>query len=156
MEGIESIGLNEPQDLIINQKSKEFLAETAKWAKFLAIMGFISIGIIILIAIFLSFFMDKLIGSSPEMAGIGMGFSALLPLIYIVMGAVYLYPILKLYHFAVNTKRALLQNNSDTIQVAFENQKSMFKYMGILMIVILGLYMLILITTLIGVAFISN
>ncbi len=36
------------ENLVIDWRSKEFLKETAKWTKFLAILGFVGIGLMVL------------------------------------------------------------------------------------------------------------
>jgi hypothetical protein len=41
------------EELRIDRISKEFLAETAKWATFLAILGFIGIGLMVIAALFM-------------------------------------------------------------------------------------------------------
>lgn len=39
-------------ELQLDQSAKDFLKETAKWAYFLSIVGFVGIGLIMLIAVF--------------------------------------------------------------------------------------------------------
>jgi Family of unknown function (DUF5362) len=143
MEGIENIGKDETTELYISDQSKYFLSETAKWAKFIAIIGFIGIGVMILIGINMGALIGSMANASDELGGWGSGFSALISIFYIGIAVLYLYPVLKLYQFADCTKKALAGNSSETMSLAFESQKSMFKFMGIMTIAILGLYVIL-------------
>jgi len=150
MEGIENIGKNKPTELIIGDEAKKYLLETAKWAKFLSIIGFIGIGVMILLGIFMGAFMGFMLSASEELAAMSTGMSAIMSIFYIAIVAVYIYPILKLYHFADQTKKALSENSSDGISLALESQKSMYKFMGIMTIIIMGLYVLLILAGLTG------
>ena len=91
MEGIENIGQSSPVGLQLDNLAKTHLKETAKWAKFLSILGMIMMGFIILIGITMMVSMGSLSTLSPElgmmsgMMGIGLG------LVYIVMALIYVY-----------------------------------------------------------------
>ncbi len=143
LERIENIGNTYPLILQVDEQAKRYLAETAKWAKLLAIVGFVGIAIVVILAIFIGFFMGDLSEFSPELAGMGgmMGYG--ISLLYIILAAIYFYPIWKLYQFATLTKQALDTESTELLSNALEAQKSMFKFMGILMIVLLGFYGLI-------------
>jgi hypothetical protein len=65
-------------ELKLNNHSIGFLKETAKWANFLAIMGFIGIGLIVILA----FFMGAVLSSLPN--------ANLLPITGPIMTVVYL------------------------------------------------------------------
>jgi hypothetical protein len=64
--------------------------------------------------------------------------------LYLGIGAIYFFPINYLYQYSAKIKQGLQSNDSLTITSAFENLKSLFKFMGIFTIVILSLYGLIL------------
>ena len=138
MKGIENIGKDETTELYISDQSKNYLMETSKWAKFIAIIGFIGIGFMILAGVFMGAFMGSMANASEELGGWGTGFSALMSVFYIGIAILYLYPVLKLYQFADRTKNALIVNSTEGISLAVESQKSMFKFMGIMTIIVLG------------------
>lgn len=72
-----------------------FLRESAKWSKFLAIIGFIGIGFMVLAAIIMGFSFASM---GNEM-GMMMPYPPILiSLIYIVMAAVYFMPVYYLYN----------------------------------------------------------
>ena len=55
-------------EMRLNKSAKDFLKETAKWAYFLSILGYIGIGIIVLVALFAGTLFSKKV-LSPAKAG---------------------------------------------------------------------------------------
>ena len=116
-----------------------YLMETAKWGKFLAIVGYVSIGILGLLAIFMMVgfsTLSEISGTDFPMGAFGF--------FYIIMGAIYYFPVTYLYKYAVQIKKGLHSNDITTITAGFENLKSLFKFMAIVTIVILSIYGLML------------
>lgn len=130
--------------LTITPQIHSFLSETAKWAKFLAIIGFIMVGIIVIIAIGLSVFMGTLASSLPEAGPMGALSGGFVGIIYIGLALIYFFPILFLWRFATKMKIALASNDQAFLSSSFENLKSCYKYLGIWMAIILSFYVLIL------------
>ena len=129
-------------DLQIDQTVSGYLRETAKWGKFLAIVGFVGCGILAIIAVFAGTAMS----SAFESVGGGAGMSGmLLTLIYLIIAIIYFFPCLYLFHFANKMQRALRQNDQFFLTDSFKNLKSCYKYMGILMIIVLSFYVIIII-----------
>jgi len=131
----------------IDQSSRAHLYEAAKWAKFLAIVGFVMCGLIVVAAIFagsiLAMFSNSYnegYGSSAVLTG-GMG--AFVAIFYICMAILFFLPYLFLFRFATRMKTALNTNDQLTLNTSFQNLKIMFRYVGILTIVILSFYALI-------------
>jgi len=129
-----------PTGLELDNQAKAFLNETAKWAKFLAIFGFVLIGLFMIFGLFMLSSLDMFSRFIPNfensggLLGVGMG------LFYIFLTVLYLYPIWKLFEFANFSKKALNSNDSHLLTQALESQKSLFKFMGILMILLLCFY----------------
>lgn len=128
------------EKLALTEASLDFFKESAKWAKFLAIVGFVMLGIMVLASLIMIGMMASLAGAPA--AGLG--------LVYLLMAALYFFPTLYLYKFAVKTKNAIETYSENGFEDGAENLKSMFKFMGILMIVVLSLYALMFIIGLIG------
>lgn len=123
--------------LALNQASRNYLLETTKWARFLAIIGFVFIGLMAVGIIVAAFFSSSVIGMFPTGGGIFF-------LVYlIVMSLVYVFPILFLYRFANHTKLAVKGNDMQHLNTGLKNLKSLYKFMGIFMIVVLVIYALI-------------
>ncbi len=136
------------EELRLNETSIGFLRETAKWAYFLSIMGFIGIAFIVLMA----FFMGSIMGSVGAIGGdteIGM-MGGFITVIYLLIAVLYFFPVLYLFKFASRMKHAVHSNNTDVMTSAFENLKSHYKFMGILTIVMISIYILVILFAILG------
>lgn len=130
-------------ELQIDELSNGYLKETAKWAKFLSILGFIGCGLIVLIGLGMTFFFSSF--NSPELAGpVGM-YSSGLSLVYIAMAALYFFPCLYLYRFATGMQTALQAGEPVQLQTSFRNLKSCFRFIGILTIILISIYLLVIV-----------
>ncbi|WP_426278519.1 DUF5362 family protein [Chryseobacterium sp. S-02] len=127
------------EELRIDRISKEFLAETAKWATFLAILGFIGIALMVVAALFM-LVLGASASSSASFAPLGGG--AFLSIFYFIVAGFYFVPINYLYKFGSNMKNALRTNNQASLTTSFEYIKSHYKFIGILTIVMIGFYIL--------------
>jgi hypothetical protein len=136
------------QDLInnslqIDTTAHAHLAETAKWANFLAIVGFVLSCIIAIVALFAGTLlgsMSQSFGNSGSMIGAGF-----ITFIYLIIAAVYFFMSLFLFRFASKMKTALYSNDQEHLNNSFMNLKNLYKLMGILTIVYLGFLALALI-----------
>ncbi|MBV5315778.1 MAG: hypothetical protein JZU47_20940 [Prolixibacteraceae bacterium] len=120
-----------------NMKINEYLFEAAKWGKFLAIVGYVMMGLLVVLAFVMMFgvsLLSKAAGSGFPMMMIGM--------VYLVLAGVYFIPVTYLYKFSVQMKQAVESQDEGLYTSSFENLKSLFKFMGIFTIVMLSLYAL--------------
>jgi Family of unknown function (DUF5362) len=123
-------------DLQIDMQSNSYLTEAAKWSKFLAIIGFISCGLMLIIGIATaSIFSGN--ASSGVFAGMG---GLVMSSFYFVFAIVYFFPCLYLLRFASKMQVALRRNDQQELNNSFANLKSCFRFMGILTIVVIALY----------------
>lgn len=139
MENFEVIQPDQNQ-LIINNEIKGYLLETAKWGKFLAIIGYIGMGFLLLIGVL--FIVGFSIFNSVTEVGFPM---RIIGLLYILVSVAYYFPLKYLYSFSAQLKQGLNPENQQTVNYGFENLKSLFKFMGIFTIVVLSLYILIIV-----------
>ena len=128
--------------LSITENAKQFLSEAGKWGKFISIVGFIAVGLLVVFGVFAGTLFSQLPGYE-DIPG------ALFSIIYIVLAALYFFPILYLYRFSTKVREALNANDEGVLEYALENLKSHYKFIGILMIVMLALYALIFVFALI-------
>jgi len=131
--------LNESQDLVLNKESLGYLTIIRKWAMFFAILGFIGIGFMAIAALFIG------IASTFGAAFGGMHESWILVVItfvYIILAGLYLMAVLYLLRFSTKMKSAIETSDQINLVVALKNLKSHFKYVGIMTIAIMGLYIL--------------
>ena len=120
--------------MTVDEGMKANLISTANWAKFLCIVGSISAGLILLVGIII-LFGGSSFSTIPYVSAAGFA--------YIILGAIYIYPILKGFQFANSTKSACLYNEKEDLAQGFEGLQSLFQFIGILTIIILALYALI-------------
>src|SRR5690606_35157917 len=108
----------------------DYLRESAKWAKFIAIVGFILCGIMVLVALFAGTILAASMSTAMgEAAGIGGG---VITFIYIVAAALWFIPCLYLFRFASAMQVALRNNEQEKLSNSLKNLKSHFKFIGIL------------------------
>ncbi len=123
----------------------DMLRETAKWAYFLSILGFVGIGFMVIIALFAG----TIFSAVPSATG-GILPGATLTIIYLLMAGLYFMPVFYLYKFSSNVKAAIRDNNTSKLNDGLTFLKSHYKFIGILTIVILSLYVLAFVVAIAG------
>ena len=133
-------------ELHLNKSAKGFLKETSKWTYFLSILGYIGIGFIVLAAIFAGAIFGTIGGMMPgEIAGkFGSAFGIIITVIYLLIVTLYFFPVYYLNKFSSKLKLALRNNDPEILANSFEYLKSHYKYIGIMILIILSFYVLIL------------
>jgi len=130
--------------LTLDVQSKSFLAESARWGKFLAIVGLVVCILVVIVGIFLATQASEInnafnqYGDRTEFRNLG----PLMAAVYIFIALIYFFPCLYLLRFSNYMKAALAAEDQERLMHSFKNLKSMFKFVGILTIIILSLYIL--------------
>ncbi|MDF3026372.1 MAG: hypothetical protein K0S23_679 [Fluviicola sp.] len=119
--------------LRINNSIKENLITAAKWARFLAVMAFVFTGIMGIASLVI--LIAALSSGIPSLIGMGLG--------YMIVTIVFIFPGLYLIRFAGSTEKGLRSNKQGEFDYGIQNLKSLFKFMGIYTIVLIGVYILI-------------
>jgi hypothetical protein len=132
----------------IDATAQATFLEMARWTKFLALVGFIFMGLIVLACVGAGIFLSN--SAIPQLNGLPMGF---LSILYLVLALIYVYPIYALYKYSVIIKKAIKTADRLLFNMAIGYMKSMFKYIGVLFIIIISIYGFILIVTLGALAF---
>jgi len=128
--------------LQITQEAVSFLATTAKWTKFLAILGFIMTGFLIIagivVAVFFSMFRTQVenLGAMTYLSSPSIG------LIYFVIAIIYILPVIYLNNFSNGMTRAVRSGSTERLTYALQNLKRFFKFIGLLTIILLTLYVI--------------
>ncbi|HRN80452.1 MAG TPA: hypothetical protein PKY29_05700 [Ferruginibacter sp.] len=135
-------------DLRIDEVCHMHLKETAKWTKFLAIVGFVITGIIVLVALFAGSILAEMPVS--ETAGVGAG---LVTFIYIIIAVIYFFVSLYLYRFGAGMLTALNTSSQDELAKSFMNLKLMNRLIGIIVLAYIGLMVLGLLISFIAMMF---
>lgn len=125
----------------ITEESLKNLNISRKWSMFIAIIGFIFLGLIIIIGILTSTFLFafKPGEANSEIPGIGI----LAAFIILIIG--YFLPVFFLYRFSKNIDHAVQTREKKELNKAFKNLKLYFVYMGVFFIIVLLLYIIALI-----------
>ncbi len=129
----------------LTSKSVAYLLKAAKWGKFLAILGFIVSGLLILGGIAMSFVLNKVSGTD-ELVPIDMPFSpGVLSIIYIIIAVISLIPVIFLNTFSNNAMKAIHLSSTEKMTTSLRNLKNLFVFIGISTVILLTLYTLIVI-----------
>lgn len=127
-------------DLQLDQQSFSYFAESAKWAKFIAIVGFVFCGLMVIVALFAGTIFATMFASMGS--GMGMVGGGAFTVVYLIFAALWFFPCLYLYRFATQMQQAIQSNEQNKIQQSLRNLKSYFRFLGILFIVVLSFYAL--------------
>jgi len=124
--------------LKISTESEEYLKETGGWASFLAILGFILVGIMVIGSIGVSLFLSTM---NNEQISPSTGY--LMGGLYLLLGILYFFPILYLFRFSTNIKKAIENKDNENLDQAFKNIKSHYKFIGIFTIAFIVVYIIL-------------
>lgn len=137
----------EPQEikLIVSEEMRSYIYDTTKWARFLSIVGFILSAFLIIG----SFGIGAAISSNPTMlaqlgplasiGGIGV------TVLYLLLALMYFYPSLLLFRFSNKARLGVLYGDQESLNNAMLSMKSLFKFWGVLTIIIMISYFLLII-----------
>lgn len=123
--------------LVLTNEAIVYLKTIASWTTFFSILGFVFVGLMVVMGFGMTLFMSSVFATA------GKPFMAYIGLVYAVFAVIYLMPVIYLYRFSTVVKRAIQNCDSNDIMLAFKNLKSHYKFMGILTIVILALYLVV-------------
>lgn len=132
--------------LNIDPVTKVHLTETARWARFLAIIGFVSLILMVVIIIGALVFVGAQDTPAPMFPGMGVAMA----LYYVIIAAIWFIPLLYLWRFAAAMNTALNGNDQQALNTSFLNLKSCFKFVGIVTVILLVLALLGVVAAAIG------
>jgi MFS family permease len=136
----------------IEQDSLNYLNTTRKWTMFLAILGFIGIGLMLIIGLVAGFFLSAFkTGDMPAKFP-----EWLILVLILIFAAIYFFPTLYLFRFSKHTAKAVHSLDKEELRKAFRNLKSFYVYTGILIVIVLVLYIVILVGAGASMAFLKN
>jgi hypothetical protein len=142
----------ENKKIEIEQQTLTHLNTTRKWAMFLAIIGFIFLGLIIIIGLIAGTFLTAF--NSGE-KGLGIPESLMFVPI-LLLAVIFFFPVLFLFRFSKHTSHAIQTLDKLELHKAIKNLKSYFAYIGILIIIIFSLYVVVLIVAGSSMAFLKG
>src|SRR5690606_41717221 len=115
----------------------------AKWARFLAIVGFVMVALMVLFGIFAGSLIGMMAAmetgmSSMPMNGAMGAIGAMYTVIFLVMAVLYFFPTLYLYRFATRTLKAV--NGAFDVpgfSGGIDSLRKLFTFMGVLTLIML-------------------
>lgn len=124
----------------VDDHARVTFLEMARWTKFLAILGFIFLGLMVLAGLVIGIF----IGSNPALSGQFGPLGAIggigIVLLYVLIASIMFYPAYALFKYSTVIKNALSTNNKQQFNEAVNHLKNVFRFYGIFTIIMLGLY----------------
>ena len=122
---------------ILTDTMLQYLKEASPWLRFIGILGFIGSGLLVLSGIILTVF------STAFSVNINENFANapvwLVLIFYTAMGAVALFPARFTFNFGSMIRKYQFSNSDDDLEAAFKNNKSLWKFNGIMAIIFLSL-----------------
>jgi hypothetical protein len=138
---------NQSSGAVLTETMLAYLKEASPWMRFIGIFEFIAAGLICLGGIIFAITSSAFPGISEGM----MNFPGwLLSIIYVASGAVLFFPARFTFNFGTKIRNYQLSGSIDDLEAAFQNNKSLWKFKGIMYIVYLGFIPLLVIMAIIG------
>ena len=137
---MESIFNTNEEKLELSPSSIQHLSETAKWSKFLSIVGFVGVALFIVLALFMVIILPSLNdgmgmdafqqlgepGNNRNMAVFG----PIMAIIYLTFAILYFFPVLYLFNFSKKAQIAIKEMNNELIEVSLNNLRKHFKFVA--------------------------
>jgi hypothetical protein len=137
--GSEALVVGDESGQAITHRVLSTLRETQPWVRFLSVLGFICSVLMVFVGS-LGFLATLLAGARQGLV------ATFVPLVYIPLGIIYFIPSLFLFRYASRINAMWTTRNMRQLEDALAAQKSFWKYVGILAIAVIALY-------LVGIAF---
>lgn len=139
----ESAITNQAEGMKLLPEAVSSLNEIRKWTMFFSVMGFISIGMMVVASILMGTVFSAIGLFSDETFPTGVGIA--ISLLYVVIAAVYFFPVYFLLKFSTKTKKAIEEKSDEELASSVGFLKSHYKFVGIMTIVFIAIYPLLII-----------
>jgi hypothetical protein len=126
----------ENRKIEIDNETLNHLNTTRKWSMFIAVLGLIILGLVIIVGViagtfFTAFNTEGTVAGLPE---------SILIATVLGMAVAYLFPVVFLFRFSKYTGYAVKTLNREDLRKGIKNLRSFFVYIGILVILFLLVY----------------
>ena len=126
----------EPARIEIGPETLKHLNTLGKWTMFLAVSGFIFLGLIVTLGLITGTFLTAF-SNSDKIPGMP---DALLYAAFITVTLIIFFPILFLFRFSKHMTKAVMTLDRKEMHIALKYLKRYFIYIGVLLIVIISAY----------------
>ena len=144
---MEDSPLSNAFSLQVDNGNVGYLIEASKWGKFLSILGFIGVSIMVLCGFVFMLtggnFYSSEVNTDLQNLDLPSGSVGIIFAFYFfIIAVVYFFPCLFLYKFSTKMQVAIRTNDQVVLNKSFENLKSLLKFFGIITIIILSIWII--------------
>jgi len=136
----------EPQKMTVSETGLEYLKQTADWTKFMAVLGFIMLGMMIFSGGILAT-LSGVLPSDNELSyaynDLGENGMMITGILYVVLGALMIIPYAYLNKFSNTCRNAIRNQEELLLEDSFYFMKAYWKFSGIFSIVMISLMLLV-------------
>ncbi len=125
----------------ITQGVLDQLRRTKPWVRFISVLMFIGAGFMMLIGVVMGVMGGFGAMAAPEGVAFGLGFGVVMALIYGALALLYIYPAMKLWKYASRIAVLLDSGHPVELEAALNEQRKFWKFMGVVTIVVMVLYL---------------
>ena len=118
----------------LSDRAIDMLRQTKPWVRLMSVICFVFAGLMVLSGLIIAM-ASAAIGTRS-----GLGLPAMVGVLYVALGAFYLVPGIMLHRYAGRIGRLMLSNRMNDLEEALGAQKSFWKFVGIMVLVMIGLY----------------
>ena len=120
-------------EVMLTARAMEMLRLTRPWVRIVSIVMFVLAGLMAVGGAILA--LVSVSGRARGMAPVG--------LVYVAMACLYIAPAVYLFRYGANISQLLLHRRDEQLEMALQSQKSFWKFVGVAMVIVIGLYLLI-------------
>lgn len=139
-------------DLQVSPASQTFLNEAARWGRFLSVIGFILCGLMVVVAFFIPTLVMRVYPYNQITSTMTSGMASIIIIAYLLFALLLFFPCLYLYRFSIKMKAALTSVSQGNFETSLQNLKSLLKFNGVFVIIILSFYALVFVISMLGIA----
>jgi len=133
--------------VMLSEKMLLYLNEASPWLQFIGILGFIGSGLLVLGGLFGTIGFSVISSITEELGGFPFW---VLAFIYIPLGVLFFFPAYFTFSFGRKIRNYRFSNSSEDLELAFKNNKSLWKFYGIICIIYLAFIPLFFIIAIVG------
>ncbi|MDR6783211.1 hypothetical protein ABIE26_000301 [Pedobacter africanus] len=134
----EEEAVQEEEQLVVTEEIRSYIYETAKWTRFLSIVGLVFSAFLALMAFSANGLIEGLATAAPSSPLVQLG-TTFLTVYFLCISLMLFYPSFLLFKYSNAANTAVLYADQENFTVAMKKMKSVFKFWGIVTIVILAL-----------------
>jgi len=131
--------------VVLSEKMLRYLSDASPWLQFIGILGFIGCGLLVITGVI------SAIGfSAMSFLELGDFPVWIITFIYVPMGVLFFFPARFTFNFGRKIRNYRFSNSLEDLELAFKNNKSLWKFYGIICIIYLAFILFFIITVIIG------